>query len=441
MENLTRAASSISEVCDVDEVPDIARLLLGIPLPLPMFAVVPVVTHVGRTTSPDRKLPAVVVAFTSFEIGGIPFADPHTIQPEILYDLKVDVSVSQWPEEAKKLVLEAMSVEPAAAYDLPRFSFERPAGDPPHSITQTGRLLLQYPTALYARSLQFNYKAWFSPSIGNAQVLVQGHRQLRMQCFDPAREPQSGYSQVDQRVVQVRDEVQSIVSVSDKELNSFLSLLIAAGGIAGQSLQDNIFPVKYSEPEFQREMKRWLRQNPRIGSELEEHPSAAGGITDLSFRGIRLELKVESDQFVTEDGASRFISQTAQYVAGSDRRLGLLVVLDCSPKSEAPGTIANDIFVKTVQPPGGTGLSNCIGVIIIRGNLAKPSDLSRRPRTRIDAKGVRNRKHRYSQTTQGLHIRRNSVANSSAKMDRGQYLVFSGRQACPQEFKCHLYSG
>ena len=216
------------------------------------------------------------------------------------------------------------------------------------------------------------------PDVDSSQVFVQGQRHLRVQCFDPIRDPQSGYFEVDKRVLEVRDEVRRVIAVSDIELNNFLLLLTAVGGVAGQSLQDTIFAQKISETEFQGEMKKLLRLNPRIGSQLEEHPHVAGGITDLSFRGIRLELKVESNQFVTEDVASRFIQQTAQYVAGSDRRLGMLAVLDCSPKNEAPGTAANDILAKMVQPPSGRGLPICIGVIIIRGNLAKPSDLSRR---------------------------------------------------------------
>jgi hypothetical protein len=46
-----------------------------------------------------------------------------------------------------------------------------------------------------------------------------------------------------------------------------------------------------SEPAFQKEIRQYLRSRPEIGGELDEHPHAAGGITDLSFRGIRLELK------------------------------------------------------------------------------------------------------------------------------------------------------
>jgi hypothetical protein len=381
VENLALAASRISELSDVDGVPDIAQLLLSIPLPLPVFADVAVPARRERAVAAPRPS-EIVVAFTSFQIDGAPFGDPQTIQPEILHDLVVAVTVSRWPEEANELVLEAMSVEPAASYELPNFSFERPTGMPPHALTQTGRLVLHYPTALYARPLQFAYKARFSPHGGDSQVLVQGQRHLRVQCFDPARDPQSGYVLVDKRVLEIRDEVRRAVAVSDTELNNFFLLLTAVGGIAGQSLQDTLFARKYSEKEFQTEMKKLLRQNPRIGSQLEEHPRAAGGITDLSFHGIRLELKVEPNQFVTKDGASSFIQQTAQYVAGSDRRLGVLALLDCSPKKEAPGSVANDIFATNVPPPGGSGLPICIGVVIIRGTLAKPSHLSRKARPR-----------------------------------------------------------
>jgi len=375
-ENLRRVASRIADLSDVDGVPDIARLLLCIPLPLPLFAEVQRPLFHDRIPAP-AKGPAVIVAFTSFHLNGVAFGDPHTVQPEILYDLQVEVRVSHWPPEAQRLVLEVMSVEPPSAYNLPTFSFDRPAGSAPYAVAQTGRLLVQNPVALYARPLQFTYKARFEPSVTDADVSVEGHRHLRMQCFDPARQPQSGYSLVDTRILAIRDLVRSAVPVPDKELNDFLLLLTAIGAIAGQSLQSNIFPRKYSEEEFQKEVTKLLRQNPRIGSQLEEHPHAAGGITDLSFNGIRLELKSEPDQFVTNNIASAFIQQTAQYVAGSDRRLGILCILDCSVKTQSPDLVENDISLVSVPPSSGVGVPILIAVVIIRGNLPKPSSLSR----------------------------------------------------------------
>ncbi len=58
----------------------------------------------------------------------------------------------------------------------------------------------------------------------------------------------------------------------------------AIGNIAGQSMQDNLFKGAWTEDDFQDEMRRLLRTQPTIGSELEEHPHVSGGITDLSFR-------------------------------------------------------------------------------------------------------------------------------------------------------------
>ena len=119
-----------------------------------------------------------------------------------------------------------------------------------------------------------------------------------------------------------------------------------------------------------------LRFDRRIGAELEEHPHAAGGITDLSFRGVRLELKVEAGQLVTAENAQMYFQQIIQYVAGSDRRFGILCVLDCSEKTTAPGSAANDVFLHVADPPRG-GLPIALGIVIVRGNLQKPSSFSR----------------------------------------------------------------
>jgi len=207
-------------------------------------------------------------------------------------------------------------------------------------------------------------------------VSIQGQRNLRVQCFDPHRNPLSGYAQIDQRIVDIRNEARRCPAVTDRELGDFLLLLTAVGGVAGQSLQDNLFPRTCSEGEFQDKMKTLLRSNPLIGSGLEEHPHAGGGITDLSFRGIRLELKVVDSHFVTVQDSDGFLPQTAQYVVGSDRRFGILSLLDSSPKSAAPASPANDIVLKVVPPPTGGKWPICIGVVIVRGNLAKPSALS-----------------------------------------------------------------
>jgi len=375
---LSGIASRIGRLSDVDEVAEVTRSLLRVPLPLPMFAGTPS-PRIGVTHGAQARGPlAIAVAFTTFLLDGMAFEDPQTVEPDLIHDLTVQVAISKWPEPARELILEAVSVEPRDSYELPVFSFGRPEGDPPYSVTKSGHMLVRFPQALLARPLEFMYLARFAPEPADFRLLTEGQRHLHMQCFDPERNPQSGYAQIDKRIFEIRKEARGAPAIGDRELSDFLLLMAAVGGVAGQSLQDNLFSGKYGEREFQDEMKKLLRLHPRIGSALEEHPRAGGGITDLSFRGIRLELKVEAGHLVALEDAERFLWQTAQYAVGSDRRFAVLAFLDCSPKTDAPASAANDIFLKILPAPTGGTLPILIGVVILRGNLAKPSDLSRR---------------------------------------------------------------
>jgi hypothetical protein len=379
LQDIVAYAGSVQSVNDIDEVPGLAKSLLFVPLPLPIFEQPETLKRTQKVPSTSsRKASEVVVAFTSFNLDGKPFCAPHTIAPNVIHDLEVEATVSRWPEGAQAIIFEPISVEPIDSYELPIFSVERPHGNPPYPVKKTGRLLLKCATSFFARPLEFAYRARFSPELSHHTVVfVEGQRHLRVQSFDPDRDPQSGYSQVDHKVLEIRNEVRRIPAVSDDEINSFLTLLTAVGRIAGESLQDNLFSIQHSEAKFQEEMKKLLRRDRHIGSELEEHPHVAGGITDLSFHRIRLELKVESENLVDIEASSKFVPQAAQYVAGSDRRFGVLAILDCSPKKTAPGSVGNDIFLKTDVPSPGDRLPICIAVVIIRGNLSKPSNLSR----------------------------------------------------------------
>ena len=378
-DRLTEAASKITNVSDASEIEQVAEFLLHTPLPLPLFAeeIIPIAPYKAGPTV--VTVPEVAVALLSFALHDVAFADPQTIEPDTLHDLAVEIRLSRWPEEAEELVLDVVSVEPPDVYNFPRFTFRRPDGTPPFLLRQTGRMLLRVPQAILSRPLEFAYRAWFGPDSSGAPITVEGQRFLRVQSFDPDRNPQSGYREVDQRLLDIQARARSVPGVRDKELGDFLQILVALGRIAGQALQDNLFPGVWSEPMFQKRMKELLRVDPRIGSELEEHPHAAGGITDLSFHKIRIELKFESDDFVTVKDSQKYLGQTAQYVAGSDRRFGVLCVLDCTPKKDAPGSVVNDIDLLVVPPPRNpSGVPLLVGVVIIRGNLATPSDLSKR---------------------------------------------------------------
>jgi hypothetical protein len=319
--------------------------------------------------------PVVTVAFLSFTLYDAPFSSPQVVEPQRLHDLSVEMRVSQWPEAAKELVLDVATVEPPSAYEFPGFTFTKPGGPAPYLLRSTGRMALKMPQAVLSRPLEFAYRARFVPAVEGIEVRVEGQRRLLVQSYDSARQPLTGYVQIDPIILAIRAQARAVPGIRDKELDDFLKILVALGNIAGQALQGNMFQGIADERAFQKALGSLLRQRPDIGSELEEHPHAAGGVTDLSFRGIRLELKVVTNKPVAVADVDGFLPQATAYAPGSDRRFGILAVLDSSPKSEPAGSAANDIVLRELYPSTGGSFPILMGVVVIRGNLPKPSSL------------------------------------------------------------------
>ncbi|WP_437535066.1 hypothetical protein WME79_12580 [Sorangium sp. So ce726] len=368
--------ASIGAVAEIEAIQSVAAAVLAIGLPLPLLENnAKTVVHKPHK---QGKVVAPCVVFVCFTVDGVGLSDPHVITPDELHDLDVTVRVSRWPAGAH-LILDALTVEPQPAIgELPKFRFEQPQTATPYEVRQNGRMLIRVRQPIAARPLEFVYRAYFEPEQRHLDVVVEGERRIRVRSYDPARNPVTGYQQVDLKLLEIRDKVRSFVGVQDKEIDAFLLVLAALGQTAGEALQDNTFPGQKTEAEFQQQLRGKLRANPRIGADLQEHAQVAGGITDFSYGGIPVELKVEPKALVVADGVERYSQQAAQYTAGNDRRMGILTILDCSPKTSAPGSATNDIFLRVVQPPGGgAGVPLLLGVVIIRGNLRRPSDLSK----------------------------------------------------------------
>ena len=157
------------------------------------------------------------------------------------------------------------------------------------------------------------------------------------------------------------------------ELRSLIVLLAAFGNISCQAVQDNLFPDAMTEARFQVDVRRDLRRRADLGSDVEEHPRAAGGITDLTFRGIPIELKVSPTLIGLED-CDQFVDQTVSYAVGRGRRVAILCVFDCSRKVSPP--LPPETLVRTVSRNSGAAAVTVV-VFLVQGNLATPSSLSR----------------------------------------------------------------
>jgi hypothetical protein len=142
----------------------------------------------------------------------------------------------------------------------------------------------------------------------------------------------------------------------------------------GRVLQDNEITEVLSEKQFQALVRAELRRRPKIGSALSEHPRAAGGVTDLTLLGVPLELKVEGEKRLNLEDCKPFAGQTTSYAHGNGKRVGVLCVLDCSPKTQAAAPAEACIGILQDET---SGANTPIIVVLVQAHLAKPSSLSR----------------------------------------------------------------
>jgi hypothetical protein len=370
----------LTNIADVDEIDAVATAALSVRLPLPLskdpYPYRPSTPPIGNLEMDKAGVTqALSVMFTRFEFEGRPVDDPQVIAPGTLHELTVDVSLSDWPEGADVVVIDPLSVVPRSSYDMPTFTLKR-LSSPPYHWRETGRFLLHHPQSLVTGPLEFQYRASTVPASETTRICIEGQRSVRLFAHDPSMHPQTGYADIDRKLLAIRAEVRR-ARVPEADIALFMRVMTALGSIAGRALSSHLFAGdNWPEKRFQAEVGDRLRAGPYIGSDLEEHPDVAAGSTDLSYKRIRIELKVEGGKTVCVEDARLYWNQESQYVAGSDRRLGVICILDYSNKESAPGIPSNDIDLVSIVPATG-GLPVLLGVVIIRGNLKRPSDYSK----------------------------------------------------------------
>jgi hypothetical protein len=376
--SLATVAGQMVSLKSVSEVANVAASLAATPLPVGLYSAEGSGRRSPRIPDEGGEVQAkpieLSVAFIKFTIDGKPLAETHYVSPGEMHNLDIEVRVSRWPVGATALILEPVTIEHPDAYKMPVFSISAPSGTGPFQLKQNGRAAITIPNHFNARPYEFKYVARFEPRGSEQPVETIGQRTLMLEGMDLARQPLTGYQHIDQKLIEIRNTLRVSPHVVQQELADALMLAFALANLAAQSVQDNLFNLAVSEEEFQKRVRSFLRSHPMIGGALEEHPHAAGGITDLSFRGVRLELKSERVTHLSLADCERFVSQAASYAVGSGKRLALLCVLDGSPKTTPPFPVEDGIGVFKHQ---SSETPVYVLAILIQGNLAKPSDHSR----------------------------------------------------------------
>lgn len=373
---LVAALAAIDGEVDVAAVPMLRAAVAALEMPVAIFGVEDHGRFRPRVSEEVAPTPdEIAVAFLEFMIDGKPADTVHGLSTGRVHDLDLTIRVSRWPDGAERLVIEPVSIEPPSTWDFPPFEFARPEGPPPYIFQRQGRMALHAAQGFNSRPLEFRYAAEFQPRLPREELIVlAGQRTLRLDGTDTLRRPVTGYVELDAKIIELRERLRLEPLISETDVRDLLALLAPVANLMGQAVQDKRYPKPIDEAAFQGDFQAFLRANAAIGSELEVQTQVAGGKVDLSFRGIRIELKSERSKRLLPEDCNKFVDQAASYAVGTGRRIALLCVLDCSPKSRAPFPVADGLTIIPVE----TGTSPVYVVAcLLQGGLCRPSDLSR----------------------------------------------------------------
>ncbi|KUG23647.1 hypothetical protein ASZ90_006558 [hydrocarbon metagenome] len=380
-ERLATFLDQVEDLKSVDELTAIQDQLKRWTLPLLLFVNlldrgfggfrVPI----SNVSSAEPEKLETTVAFLKFDIDGDPAKHLNYLKPGTSYDLTIEVRVSNWPKGANALSLTPVTIDIRERNWLPIFRFEKPEGDGPFIFTGTGRAVLEVAHSFGSRPYEFLYAAEFDDTSSSCQdVAIIGHRRLRLEGSDVTSNPLTGFSNVDRHLLSVRDKLRTFPGLHSDDIANTMTILGGLGNIAAQALKGGLFEAGTSEQQFQNKTTEMLRNRSDIGEHLQSHPEAAGGVTDLIFRDIPIELKVENNKVLFPKDCTKFFDQTAAYAIGLGKRIGVLSILESSPKSAPLGIVEDDIEVFAHQTGQSTVL---IVVVVVRGGFPKPSSYSR----------------------------------------------------------------
>ena len=164
------------------------------------------------------------------------------------------------------------------------------------------------------------------------------------------------------------------------ELQELLPVFDALVAVQATFAQGADFKYKSSgmigEDEFQRETLKCLRM--RLGEDVQEGTQQAGGITDIRYRGVVIELKVEGKLTDRRMIAAKYGQQATQYAGVEARSISIILCLDISDKTRTQGDIRNDVIVEKIETnEDSPDRESCVFLFMVRANQRSPSSYSR----------------------------------------------------------------
>lgn len=330
---------------------------------------------------PDSGPFAIRVMLT---LDGKAWASPQVLQAGPVYDVGLTLTVPRWPTGADVLRIDSVSTLQGELYRMSSFDFTKPISGTPETSLK-GHLQFQNSQSLFSEPVVLQLRARFLDSASGKTVRtadVIGYHKLRARISDPKRTPLlSKYRALDSRVEQIVDELRQLPGLDPQHLNDFIEALGALTNYMGICAQQALYRAGavIDEKQFQKNVLYHLRL--QLGEDVQEAPKQAGGITDVQFRTVTIELKAENRVSDRAKLAAEYESQPTQYSSGVGRQLGLLCILDQTDKEAPPAPPQNNMLVLKPKLHGFIGKQapspTRIVAVIIDGNLREPSSYSR----------------------------------------------------------------
>ena len=381
LENTRRSLIEDSE-CDPT---NLRALLATIPLPTVYWSAEQSPRRFGELRDEPvarRKAMLRVIVFLDQQ----PVASPQFLSQGVLYQLMLRLRGLEWPENAVRLRLDLNTTCPSEVYSVSEFSMDSPTTISGEEFegNLTGQIIFNAKQSSVLDDLVFTVHAAFETDEGHlTEIPVIGHNELRVKVVDyPNWVPTAGNSLLDQRIVELVENLIKECPGVQHELPDLFPMLQALGRVCAVYAQEAVFKGRadVSERQFQETVLHDLRIR-LDASDVQEHPQQAGGITDIRFRGVIVELKVEDENGEREHMAQKYARQATQYAGVEARQVSVLLILDLTEKANPPGDIKNDIFLADV-PTHGAGdtpapYPSKAFVFVVNGNTRNPSSYSR----------------------------------------------------------------
>jgi hypothetical protein len=363
---------------------NLREFLLSIPLPTLYWKQEEPIALPRDETSDVDVAPDPLLRVIVF-LDNAPVASPQLLKAGLLYPLVLRVRGLTWPEEAQRLRLDVLTTCPASEYAISSFVLEKPAliEDFEYNGELAGQIKFNSGQSSVLDDLVFEIRAAFELPDGDfREVPVIGHHALRLRVVDENQHPlMSGNRRLDRHTEELLMKVLKECPGVRDELPDLFPMLQALGRLLATYAQEAVFKGRsdVSEAEFHRTVLRDLRF--QLGQDVQEHPGQAGGITDIRYRGVIVELKVEKTNGDRQSICKSYTAQSAQYAGVEARQTSVVLVLDVTKKLLPPGDIRNDILLTDVATHGGDDSSKRFPskafIFVVNGNVKSPSSYSR----------------------------------------------------------------